>query len=198
LCRSKSCVEDVALQVATQPARLTGLIGAAGEYYVAAELSRRGWLATVTIKNAPGTDVLAQRVHTGAVVAIQTKTASRGNNFWVDKKCEVPARAMNEWYVLVDLRADGDRPKFYVIPRNIIAGATYAQHVEWLQRPREGRSVKDTTQRSLHAKYLTGYEDRWDLLDRPADEAPLLIGEWYTECVRRFGLPPGHPGWPAA
>ena len=30
----------------------TGLTGAAGEYYVAAELSRRGWLATVTIKNA--------------------------------------------------------------------------------------------------------------------------------------------------
>ena len=27
------------------------LIGAAGEYLIAAELSRRGWLAAVTIKN---------------------------------------------------------------------------------------------------------------------------------------------------
>jgi hypothetical protein len=177
---------------------MTSLTGAAGEYYVAAELSRRGWLATVTIKNAPGTDVLAQRVDTGAVVAIQTKTSSDGNSFQLDKKCEVVAREMNEWYILVGLRAEGERPKFYLIPRNIIAGATYAQHVEWLQRPREGRSVKDTARRALLAKYLAGYEERWDLLDRPADEAPLLISEWYTDCVRRFGLPPGHPGWPTA
>jgi hypothetical protein len=39
----------------------TGLTGAAGEYYTVAELSRRGWLATVAIKNSPGTDVLAQK-----------------------------------------------------------------------------------------------------------------------------------------
>ena len=51
----------------------TGLTGAAGEYYVAAELSRRSWLATVTIKNSPGTDVLAQRLDRRRLVAIQTK-----------------------------------------------------------------------------------------------------------------------------
>ena len=39
-------------------AHQTNLIGAAGEYYVAAELSRSGWLATVTLKNARGIDVL--------------------------------------------------------------------------------------------------------------------------------------------
>jgi hypothetical protein len=36
-----------------------------------------------------------------------------------------------------------------------------------------------------------------DLLDFPADDAPLLIDPWYTECVERFGLPPDHPGWPS-
>jgi hypothetical protein len=60
----------------THGTRTDGLIGAAGEYYVAAELSRRGWLATVTVKNAPGTDVLAQRADTGRMFAVQTKTAS--------------------------------------------------------------------------------------------------------------------------
>jgi hypothetical protein len=54
----------------------TGLIGTAGEYSVAAELSPRRWLATVTIKNAPGVDVLAMRTKSRRSVAIQTKTAS--------------------------------------------------------------------------------------------------------------------------
>ena len=48
-------LDEIELIEATRPSRTTGLTGAAGEYYVAAELSRRGWLATVTIKNAPGT-----------------------------------------------------------------------------------------------------------------------------------------------
>ncbi len=51
----------------------TGPIGAAGEYHVAVQLSQRNWLATITIKNSPGTDVLAQHVETGVVVAIQTR-----------------------------------------------------------------------------------------------------------------------------
>jgi hypothetical protein len=71
--------DEAAILEATQPSHITGLTGAAGEYYVAAELSRRGWLATVTIKNSPGTDVLAQRLGTGRVVSIQVKTAGFGN-----------------------------------------------------------------------------------------------------------------------
>ena len=35
-------------------------VGVAGEYLVAAQLTLRGWLATVTLKNSPGIDVLAQ------------------------------------------------------------------------------------------------------------------------------------------
>ena len=178
--------------------RPSGLTGAAGEYFVAAELSLRGWLATVTIKNAPGTDVLAKSLRSGAVVAIQTKTASLGNQFWLSSKCEVPAMSQNEWYVLVKLHKERTRPSFFVVPTNVVAGAVYAQHREWLSRPgREGKPRKDTNMRVMPAKHFLGYEDRWDLLEKPADEAPLLIAEWYSECVRDFGLPPGHPGWPS-
>lgn len=189
--------DEAAILLATQPSRMTGLTGAAGEYYVAAELSRRGWLATVTIKNSPGTDVLAQRLGTGRVIALQVKTAGVGNRFQLDRKCEAVTTQTNEWFVLVRLQERKNRPSFYVIPRNIVAGATFAQHLEWLERPRDGRKVKDTPRRTLRAEFIAGYEDRWDLLDRPADEAPLLIDAWYTRCVERFGLPPGHPGWPS-
>jgi len=89
-----------------------GLIGAAGEYFVAAELSRRGWLATVTIKNAPGTDVLAQHGATKQVVAIQTKTATTAT-FRLSARDEVPASAPNQWCVLVALG---------VVPRHVVDG----------------------------------------------------------------------------
>jgi integrase len=61
--------EEIAAVQGARPIAKTGLTGAAGEYYVAAELSLRDWLATVTIKNAPGTDVLAQKVGTGVTVS---------------------------------------------------------------------------------------------------------------------------------
>ena len=174
------------------------MTGAAGEYFVAAELSRRGWLATVTIKNAPGTDVLAHDPANKTVVAIQTKTAS-GSRFQLDRKCERPTTAHNEWFVFVELHDSRTRPSFYVVPRNIVAGAVFADHQEWLSRPaRDGSPHNDNSRRNLLARYLTGYEDPWDLLDRPADEAPLLIDDWYGDCVKRFGLPDGHPGWPTA
>jgi hypothetical protein len=179
--------------------RPTGLTGAAGEYFVAAELSLRSWLATVTIKNAPGTDVLAQNLLSGAVVAIQTKTASYGNQFQLDRKCETPATAQNQWYVFVSLGKQGERPSFYVVPHDVVAGAMFAQHREWLSRPaRDGTPHKDSRQRSMRVAYISAYVDRWDLLEGPADKAPLLIDEWITECVTNFGLPPGHPGWPTA
>ena len=35
------------------------LTGVAGEYFVAAELSRRGFIASITMRNSPGIDILA-------------------------------------------------------------------------------------------------------------------------------------------
>src|SRR5512134_932015 len=95
----------------------TGLTGAAGEYYVAAELSRRGWLATVTIKNAPGTDVLAQHLSTKRTVAIQTKTSAGGRSFRLQAKDAHTFPDDEGWVVLVGLAALTERPSFFVIPR---------------------------------------------------------------------------------
>ena len=191
--------QEIVEILASRPAARTAMTGAAGEYFVAAELSLRGWLATVTIKNSPGTDILARKPTTGTMVAIQTKTASYGNNFQLNKKDETPTAARNEWYVLVKLHEEKTRPTFYVVPRNIVAGVAFAQHLEWLSRSRrDGKPHKDTAKRVLLPAEFSGYEDRWDLLSDLADEAPLLIGAWYAQCVSEFGLPSGHPGWPSS
>jgi hypothetical protein len=188
--------EEAEQLLATRPIKMTGLTGAAGEYFVAAELSLRAWLATVTIKNAPGTDILAQKLGTGTTIAIQTKTANEGNNFQLSAKCEIPSSALNQWFVFVKLHGIGTRPSFFIVPRNVVAGAVYAQHKEHLSRPgKSGKPHKDSTLRIIRARYIMGYEDRWDLLEAPTTDAPLLIDPYYSAFVETFGLPENHPGW---
>jgi hypothetical protein len=140
----------------------TGLIGAAGEYYVAAELSRRGWLATVTVKNAPGTDVLAKDRQTGFMVSIQTKTTTGSRSFLLSKRDEEkPAEGGHEWYALVQLRERREeRPNFYVIPRAIARG----EQTRW----------RDTGMRTIERRDVEAWNDRWDLLGTRGSELPEL------------------------
>src|SRR5712671_4962019 len=55
------------------------LTGTAGEYYVCAELCRRGYLALLTPKNNPLFDVVATNVDGTTSVSIQVKTRSVNN-----------------------------------------------------------------------------------------------------------------------
>jgi hypothetical protein len=174
----------------------TGLTGAAGEFYVAAELSLRGWLATVTIKNAPATDVLARDLATGRVVAIQTKPASPGNNFRLGLRDEVPTAADNEWYVLVGLLAPGNRPDFFIVPRNVVAGAIYAGMKRWLATPSRSGTPHKYSFHMVPRDSMDGYHEKWDLLHMPTTEAPLLLGTDALSAIEEYGLPEGHPGLP--
>ena len=56
------------------------LTGVAGEYFVAAELSRRGFIASITMRNSPGIDTLATDIRAKKAVTIQCKT-SRDKKF---------------------------------------------------------------------------------------------------------------------
>ena len=50
------------------------LVGVAGEYFVAAELSLRGCLASVTLRNSRGIDIIASSADASKSVSIQVKT----------------------------------------------------------------------------------------------------------------------------
>jgi hypothetical protein len=172
---------------------LTGLIGAAGEYYIAAELSRRGWLATVTIKNAPGTDVLAEDVHTGHVITIQSKTSS-GGDFLLGAGCETPTAKTNAWYALVGLRGESERPEFWLIPRNHVAALIYVGHRKWLSEPgRGGRARKDSSMRGIARSQVTAYYEAWESLRLPTTKVKYSLPGWFPEWVTQFPLTDDHP-----
>jgi hypothetical protein len=171
------------------------MTGAAGEYHVAAELSRREWLATVTIKNSPDTDVLAQRPETERLVAIQTKTASPGNHFRLKDKNEAPAKREGQWFVLVALQGAEERPRFYVIPRDHVAAMVFAEHADWLATPgRGGKAHNPNEQRNLTEADIAGYLDRWDLLDQNTGSVLFLGDPRFLALCEKHGLPGGHPG----
>jgi Holliday junction resolvase-like predicted endonuclease len=55
------------------------ITGVSGEYFVAAELSRRGWVAVITLKNTPNIDVIATTPDGKRTLNIQVKTRSIKN-----------------------------------------------------------------------------------------------------------------------
>jgi hypothetical protein len=62
------------------PVKLSGIqVGITGEYLVAAELSRRGYVATLTLRNTRGIDILASNSDATKSVGIQVKTAQSGS-----------------------------------------------------------------------------------------------------------------------
>jgi Holliday junction resolvase-like predicted endonuclease len=54
------------------------LVGVAGEYLVAGELTLRGFIASITLRNSRGIDIIASNSDGSSSVSIQVKTNSYG------------------------------------------------------------------------------------------------------------------------
>jgi hypothetical protein len=144
--------------------KLPGLqAGIAGEYSVAAELSRRGFIASLTLRNTRGIDILASNRDATKSVGIQVKTSQVTAPNWVlNKKAEVDL-AENLFYVFVCLPADGE-PSYYIVPRKIVGDYVRASHARWLATPgKEGQAHQDTDMRRFSDPDRK-YKDRWDSL----------------------------------
>ena len=60
-----------------RPSKLSGIqVGIAGEYLVAAELSRRGHVATLTLRNTRGIDILVSNRDATKSVGIRSRPAN--------------------------------------------------------------------------------------------------------------------------
>jgi hypothetical protein len=142
----------------------TGLAGVAGEYFVAAELSRRGYLATLTLRNTRGVDVLVANADASRPVGIQVKTNRGAAKRWMlNQKAEAFADD-SFFYVFVSLEGGGGCPSYHVVPSAIVARHCRESHAEWLGQPgRGGAARRDTAMRSF-ADPAGEWRDRWEIL----------------------------------
>jgi len=59
------------------------LSGVSGEYFVAGELSRRGYIASITLRNTRGIDILVTNSDASKSVGIQVKTNQNSTRSWM-------------------------------------------------------------------------------------------------------------------
>ena len=119
--------------------------GIAGEFFVAGELSKRGWIASLTAKNTPDVDVLASRPTGNAHARIQVKTRSPAYAYAHRVGRNLRLVGERDFLVLVDLGTDDEAPLYWVIPTLVAVGLI--------------------TNEQIRTKDVDEFQGRWDLLD---------------------------------
>lgn len=142
----------------------TVLAGVSGEYFVSAELSKRGHIASITLRNTKGVDILCSNSEATKTVGIQVKTNSGSKRSWILNQKAEDYYADNLYYIFVNLNENKTHPDYFVVPSKDVATYCKEGHANWLTRPgRHGQVHKDTPMRKFDdSKEI--YLNRWDLL----------------------------------
>lgn len=139
------------------------LTGVTGEYYVAAELSRMGYIASITLRNTKGVDILCSNSDATKTVSIQVKTGSEVKSTWILSEKSETYYAPKLFYVFVTL-SKNLHPEYSIVPSKIVADFITKNHKNYLgSLSKKGKEHKDSSMRKfidLEKKYL----NRWDLL----------------------------------
>jgi hypothetical protein len=161
------------------------LVTSAGEHFVCSVLAQFGWAASLTREGLERTDILAAHTESRRMIEVQVKAISAGSRpSWpLGKKGTISAETEREWFVLV-------------LPRDHVAAATWIGHLSWLTSPDvpAGKRNAGIDAARIGINDWLGYEERWDLLEGSAFEAPVLLPAWMKSMANepRVGLPQGH------
>lgn len=143
-------------------------LGVSGELFVAAELTRQGYVASLTSKNTKAIDLLASSKDGSRSICIQVKTCSNKKmNVWKMSKSSEEFTATNLYYVFVNL-CEYEAPLYFVIPSRIVAKRIHIEYVEWKKIPRrDGKMHPDTDMRTfkITKSEIEEYQNAWYLLD---------------------------------
>jgi hypothetical protein len=142
-----------------------GLTGIAGEYLVAGELSRRGYIASITLRNTRGIDIVTTNKDASKSVGIQVKASAGNRRSWILNQKGENFYSDTLFYVFVNLNENDERPDFFIVPSKVVADYIKNGHAQWLITPsKKGDLHRDTTMRQFSDKEST-YLERWDLLN---------------------------------
>ncbi|MHA8064281.1 hypothetical protein [Aquirufa aurantiipilula] len=142
-----------------------GITGIAGEYFVAAELSLRGYMASITLRNNDSIDIHASKLEDNdKIFAIQVKTAQVNNRKWILNKKVEDKFSKSMFYIFVGLKGLNQRPDYYIVPSIDLAKMVKKTHHDWLITPgKNGEKHIDSDVRNFK-DYNGDYLERWDLL----------------------------------
>lgn len=167
------------------PREVSGLfVGNAGEFYVLAELTRRGWTAALTARNNHAFDILARRNEGSAAIRVKSKTSGFELFQWNAKKNGDIFLEMSEqkdFCVLVDIPEEEiGCPTYYVVPTPVIDKWLREDFHTWVTTPgARGQQRAEDNKRRLfyvdnrvdvlargYAIKLAPYKGAWHLLSQ--------------------------------
>ena len=124
------------------------LSGVAGEYFVAAELSRRGLIASITLRNSRSIDLICATEDAQRSVSIQVKTNQGSDRSWLMSKSAETLVGENLFYVFVCLNGLAGAPQYHIVESCTVAEHCRSSHENWLKGTKlDGSARKDTPMR---------------------------------------------------
>ena len=139
------------------------LTSLAGEYYVAAELCRRGYLASLTLKNYPKVDIFALNPVTHEPVAVQVKTIRRYKDRWL---FFVPSDAAEYRGVFVFVIVGNDHMPYeaFVLTGLEVSARAEKARKEYVAKEHKRPLVEKDQPLMLGLPELDDRRDRWDII----------------------------------
>jgi len=148
--------------------------GLAGEFYTLAQLCARGFIATLTLGNTKGVDILVTNQEINKLFKVEVKTSTIKESYsrifedgitydWMMNKKHETMIQDNLIFCFVHLADNDHLPKFYLVPSKDVAKQVRQSHQFWLKR----RNVKDTSIRTfrIHLDNRNGYENNWNVFE---------------------------------
>lgn len=141
-------------------------VGRAGEFFVAAEIHRRGGYAVTFAGNMPGIDILASDVDQGRQITLQVKTRTAGTwHAQVPRDAEQgpPVSDESAFWAFVDLSKN--QPEYYFAPRSWVLNDIYETHAAFLVRHGGRRPhAPESKHHAITVARIEQWRERWDVL----------------------------------
>ncbi len=143
-------------------------VGRAGEYFVVAELNKRGAYAVAFAGNMPKIDIIAGNSDESRTVYIQVKT-KRGGKTWhssiLGSRPMLPKSGELNFCVFVDLGNFDEHPRFWIVPDWWIKDDIFKSHQDYLKKHGGKRPGNpDSTHHAIDGKRLSIWEGQWGSL----------------------------------
>ena len=149
----------------TEDARLSKILtGIAGEFFVAAELTRRGYIVSITPHSTEDVDILAVHADTKQALTVQVKTSQGARNEWVLGVRAERAAADNHYFVFVSLKGLTDSPAYPIVPSSEVARYCRESHETWMATPGRGNRPHGSSNVRKFSDHENRYLDAWNIL----------------------------------
>ena len=130
--------------------QMTGMLGT---YLAAAELTKKGFIVSITSRNAKGADLLVTDQLCKKTWSIQVKTNRKAAGFWLMGAHYKVMPSPTHIYTFINLR-DEERPNYYIVPSSQVA-----------KLARKSISSTGSVWYSFYREDAKRYEEGWSVFE---------------------------------